>query len=76
MVATVLDLLFGCRHKRYTRPITPIHRPGTPAAYSYVACLDCGKQFEYDTQQMRIGPSIHIAVGVAGHQSRHFQVQR
>ena len=29
-----------------------------PAAQSYVVCLDCGRQFEYDLSQMRMGKAI------------------
>jgi hypothetical protein len=57
-IDALLQALFGCRHARYSFPITvrdglrryPAARPmGT-----YVACLDCGKEFPYDWQQMRI----------------------
>jgi hypothetical protein len=55
----VFELLFGCRHKRITRPITAIRRPLTKAKSSaYVACLDCGKQFHYDIDNMRMGAPI------------------
>ena len=50
--------LFSCRHKRLTLPITPISRPGVPSSGTYVACLDCGKQFTYDWKSMRIGKPI------------------
>ena len=39
MIENVLNVLFGCRHKLLTRPITPVHKPGTPAPDAYVACL-------------------------------------
>ncbi len=54
MIDFALNLLFGCHHRRLTRPITPVHRPGTPASETYVACLECGRRFPYDTQNMRI----------------------
>ncbi len=55
----VFELLFGCRHKRITRPITVI-RPvtRTKSAGAYVACLDCGRQFHYDLDNMRMGAQI------------------
>lgn len=53
--------LFGCRHKRLTRPITPAHKPGTKAGAAYVACLDCGRQFHYDTQNLTMGPALGTA---------------
>ena len=55
MIDTVLNLLFGCRHRRITRPITPAHRPCDPPRDTYVACLECGKQFYYDMANMRVG---------------------
>jgi hypothetical protein len=55
MVETVLNLMFGCRHRRLTRPITPAHRPGTEARSAYVACLECGKRFHYDVHNMLMG---------------------
>jgi hypothetical protein len=57
-MATLLDVLFGCTHKNYSFPITK--RAGqrrTPAASltgTYVACLDCGKEFPYDWHEMRV----------------------
>jgi RNase P subunit RPR2 len=58
MISKMLDAVFGCRHTRYSFPITV--RAGsrrTPQAQrtgTYVACLDCGKEFRYDWQEMRI----------------------
>lgn len=58
MIAKLLDAMFGCRHTRYSFPITV--RAGsrrTPQAQrtgTYVACLDCGKEFRYDWYEMRI----------------------
>ena len=54
----ILDMLFGCWHKRLSFPISS--RRGqrkVPAAHqtgAYVVCLDCGREFAYDWQQMRI----------------------
>jgi DNA-directed RNA polymerase subunit RPC12/RpoP len=58
MIDTVLNLLFRCSHRRLTRPLTPITKTGQPHGQSYVVCLDCGKQFEYDLNEMRIGKPI------------------
>jgi len=58
MLGDVFDLLFGCTHRRYTFPITA--KPGQPrtgaAALTgtYVACLDCGKEFPYDWKLMKV----------------------
>lgn len=58
MVSKLIDALFGCWHAHYSFPITV--RPGTrrnkAAALTgtYVVCLDCGKEFAYDWQQMKV----------------------
>jgi len=57
MIDSVLNLLFRCSHRRLTRPVTPVSRAGVPHGQTYVVCLDCGKQFGYDLQNMQIaGP--------------------
>ena len=58
MIDTILNLLFRCRHRRLTRPVAPITKAGQPHSQSYVVCLDCGKQFEYDLKLMRMGKVI------------------
>src|ERR1039458_3060813 len=58
MIDTLLNLLFRCSHRRLTRPFAPITKAGQPHSQSYVVCLDCGKQFEYDLKEMRIGKVI------------------
>ena len=58
MIDSVLNLLFRCPHHRLTRPVAPITKAGQPHSQSYVVCLDCGKQFEYDVNEMRIGKPI------------------
>ena len=58
MIDSVINLLFRCSHRRLTRPVAPITKAGQPQSQSYIVCLDCGKQFEYDTKQMRIGKPI------------------
>ncbi|HWB97182.1 MAG TPA: hypothetical protein VG672_10780, partial [Bryobacteraceae bacterium] len=57
-IDSVLNLLFRCSHQRLTRPVTPVGRGGVPLGETYVVCLDCGKQFAYDTEHMRIGKPI------------------
>ena len=57
-MANLIDVLFGCSHKNFSFPITK--RPGQrlSAAASvtgtYVACLDCGKEFPYDWHEMKV----------------------
>ena len=55
MIDTLVNLLFRCPHRRLTRPITPMSKPGVPHDDTYVVCLDCGKQFAYDWKEMRMG---------------------
>ena len=54
MIDSVLNLMFRCSHQRLTRPVTPVSRAGEPHGETYVVCLDCGKQFTYDLERMRI----------------------
>ena len=63
MLHSVMNALFGCGHQRTTFPITP--RRGTVGSAvsdslngTYVACLDCGKEFAYDWKSMRIGEQV------------------
>jgi DNA-directed RNA polymerase subunit RPC12/RpoP len=58
MIDNLLNLLFRCSHRRLTRPVAPITKAGQPRSESYVVCLDCGKQFEYDASQMKMGKAI------------------
>jgi len=58
MFSKLVDAVFGCRHARYSFPITV--RAGArrnsvaQRAGTYVACLDCGKEFRYDWHEMKI----------------------
>ena len=65
----IFDLLFGCRHKQLTRPITPHHRPGTKALRTYVSCLECGKQFDYDVEKMHVVKDLRVRTEVLAHRS-------
>ena len=60
MLHSVMNALFRCGHQRTTFPITPRRSYGSSAVSdsrngTYVACLDCGKEFAYDWKSMRIG---------------------
>ncbi len=54
----ILDMLFGCWHKRLSFPMSGKRVQRRPFASrqtgTYVVCLDCGREFAYDWQQMRI----------------------
>ena len=64
MIDSIANLLFRCSHRRLTRPVTPVSRAGVPHGAAYVVCLDCGKQFSYDTKEMRVGKPIPSPEGV------------
>jgi len=71
----ILNLLFGCRHRRITRPITPVHKPRVEPGNTYVACLECGKQFHYDLKNMRIGTAVPIRTVSERSETGTFQAQ-
>jgi hypothetical protein len=52
MLQSLINTLFGCSHQRTTFPLT-LTRSARNA--TYVTCLDCGKEFAYDWQTMRMG---------------------
>jgi len=58
MTSNFMDLLFGCWHKSLSFPISSKRGAHRSAAASltgtYVVCLDCGREFPYDWQEMRI----------------------
>jgi len=58
MMNAMLNLFFGCRHKHFTRPITPLRKLGDHRQETYVSCLECGKQYHYDLENMRMGTAI------------------
>ena len=71
MFAKIVDTLFGCRHSRYSFPVTPrgaLRRPQAAVLTgTYVACLDCGREFPYDWQEMKVvtSPERHRAHAAA-----------
>jgi hypothetical protein len=58
MIRKLVDAVFGCTHSRYSFPVTlrgAANRPQAAALTgTYVACLDCGKEFAYDWQEMKV----------------------
>lgn len=68
MLHSIFNSLFGCSHQRTTFPITPKRRnagfsaPAATRTNAYVVCLDCGKEFAYDWQSMRIGEPVTLPV--------------
>jgi len=53
-----MNAVFGCRHSHYSFPITirAQSRSGAPAQRTgtYVVCLNCGRELNYDWQEMKI----------------------
>jgi hypothetical protein len=57
MFSSLVEALFGCLHRNYSFPLTTRGKRRTGAATAtgtYVVCLDCGKEFAYDWQQMKV----------------------
>jgi len=58
MISRLLDTFFGCWHSRYSFPITVRSTARRSKAASltgtYVVCLDCGKEFPYSWQEMKV----------------------
>jgi hypothetical protein len=58
MISKLVDMFFGCLHSRYSFPVTlrGSARRTQAAALTgtYVVCLECGKEFPYDWQEMKV----------------------
>lgn len=54
----LFEMMFGCAHKRCSFPITvrgKLRRsPAASVTGTYVVCLDCGQEFPYDWNQMKL----------------------
>jgi len=66
LIDSLYNLLFACRHRRTTFPLTPARKRVSGGqeegpAETYVVCLDCGKQFAYDWENMRLGKAVDIS---------------
>ena len=53
-----LDVLFGCSHKKLSFPITVRSARSRSHVSSvtgtYVVCLECGQEFPYDWNEMKV----------------------
>ena len=76
MFGKIYDAVFGCRHSRYSFPVTirgAARRPNAAKLTgTYVACLDCGKEMPYDWTEMKVVTSPehyreHLAALAAEH---------
>jgi len=65
VIDSIWNVLFGCQHRRKTFPLTPARPKGADPSEkhgeTYVVCLDCGKQFLYDWEKMRLGGPTDIS---------------
>ena len=77
MKNALLNAIFGCGHRNTTFPLTAIRKPGSLATHSsanrtYVVCLDCGTELNYDWATMRVGKPMtarqKVALGAATEQ--------
>jgi hypothetical protein len=64
MFNSLLSAMFGCSHRRTTFPLTPARRAvaGATRHGTYVVCLDCGKEFDYNWSEMRVGEAVDSRV--------------
>ena len=65
MMDALLNTLFGCTHNKITFPITPARNlrfanAGTHRHGTYVVCLECGREFQDDWKEMRMGEPVRI----------------
>lgn len=66
MIDSIWNLLFRCQHRKTTFPLTPVRKKNdTGAAETYVVCLECGRQFTYDWDNMRLGKVVDLSGGPA-----------
>lgn len=70
MLASLMNVIFGCSHRNTSFPLTPARRVGfssNPATRhgTYVVCLDCGKEFRYDWKEMRVGEPVTARTSAA-----------
>lgn len=66
MIDSIWNLLFRCQHSKTTFPLTPVRKKNdTSPPETYVVCLECGRQFTYDWENMRLGKMVDISGGPA-----------
>lgn len=68
MLTTLLSVLLPCSHSKTTFPMTPRRKAGTSnARATYVVCLECGREFEYDWHEMRIRKAAPVTPRIQQH---------
>jgi hypothetical protein len=64
MLTSLLASIFGCSHDRTTFPLTPSRRTQLSSEArqrTYIVCLDCGKEFDYNWKEMRVGNAVAVS---------------
>jgi hypothetical protein len=83
MLDALMNSLFGCSHRRTSFPITPSRRTGLAGSNfsgavkrsgTYVSCLDCGKEFDYNWKEMRLGNPVRV--GISAHAEESYSVSK
>ena len=57
MINSLIGTIFGCAHKRTTFPLTPSRKSKISEgdrSSTYIVCLNCGQEFDYNWKEMRI----------------------
>jgi hypothetical protein len=58
MMASLISYLFGCSHERTTFPMRTKRSIETNRQGTYIVCLDCGKEFDYNWKEMHAGAAV------------------
>ena len=61
VLGSLFNRLFGCSHRKTSFPLTSLNKSATGSARrraTYVTCLECGVELEYDWERMRTGAPI------------------
>jgi hypothetical protein len=66
VIDSLFNILFQCRHRRTTFPLTPAGKTKSEPGETYVVCLECGKQFTYDWEHMSMGKIVDISASANG----------
>lgn len=70
MLNSLMNVFFGCSHRKTSFPITRRSKSLRRNFDTYIVCLDCGKELPYSWEEMRVvsespksSPSVAEQVG-------------